>query len=123
MVNHIQKWRDIMAYINAEEVRIVRENLKKKFPEFKFSVRKRDNMVLCVSILKGPVRFDEKDYAQINHYHTDFYQNEKILKQIIQVCNEKNFDNSDIQSDYFSVGFYFNIEQGKWDKPYVLTKD
>ena len=33
---------------------------------------------------------------------------------------EGNFDNSDPQSDYFSVGWYTDINVGKWNKPYVM---
>lgn len=31
-----------------------------------------------------------------------------------------NHDNSDVQTDYFDVGWYIDIDVGKWDKPYVL---
>jgi hypothetical protein len=34
--------------------------------------------------------------------------------------NDGNYDNSDIQSDYFSVGWYIDVNVGKWDKPYTV---
>ena len=41
-----------------------------------------------------------------------------LLKKIIPVLNEGNHDRSDIQSDYFDVGWYLSIKIGTWDKPY-----
>jgi hypothetical protein len=33
-----------------------------------------------------------------------------------------NHDRSDIQSDYFDVGWYVDINIGRWNKPYALVK-
>jgi len=33
-----------------------------------------------------------------------------------------NHDNSDIQTDYFDVGWYIDINVGRWNKPYILEK-
>jgi hypothetical protein len=35
---------------------------------------------------------------------------------------EGNHDNSDIQSDYFDVGWYVEVNIGKWNKAYDLQK-
>jgi hypothetical protein len=32
------------------------------------------------------------------------------------------YDNSDIQTDYFDTAYYYDINIGKWNKPYELTK-
>lgn len=32
------------------------------------------------------------------------------------------YDRSDIQSDYFDTAYYIDINVGKWNKPYILTK-
>jgi hypothetical protein len=41
---------------------------------------------------------------------------------VIDAMNDGNHDNSDIQSDYFDVGWYTHINVGRWNKPYLLTK-
>lgn len=41
------------------------------------------------------------------------------LKKAMDVGNHNR---SDIQSDYFDVGWYIDISIGKWDKPYQLIK-
>lgn len=33
----------------------------------------------------------------------------------------ENFDKSDIMTDYFHVGWYIDVNVGKWDKPYEYT--
>lgn len=43
-----------------------------------------------------------------------------FLSEIIPLMNKGNHDNSDIQTDYFDVGWYADVNIGKWDKPYVL---
>ena len=46
----------------------------------------------------------------------------KFLEEVIPAMNEGNFDDSDIQTDYFSVGWYINVNVGQWNKPYILEK-
>jgi hypothetical protein len=45
-----------------------------------------------------------------------------FLTKVIAAMNVGNWDESDIQSDYFNVGWYVDVKIGKWNKPYVLTK-
>jgi hypothetical protein len=34
--------------------------------------------------------------------------------------NDGNHDRSDIQTDYFDVGWYVDVNIGRWNKPYIL---
>jgi len=45
----------------------------------------------------------------------------KFLTELKDAMNVGNYDRSDMQSDYFDVGFYIDINVGNWDKPYILT--
>lgn len=62
----------------------------------------------------------------INPYHlhsTDtLYENVGIIEKILDICNDGNWDRSDVRSDYFDVGWYINLTVGKGDKYYVLSK-
>lgn len=119
-----------MAYINAEQAKEIREELKSVFGKYgwRFSVRVEDRMALNVAIMKGPIDMEKHGadtYEQINTYHIDSdYNNEyskplrDFLKLVNEICNRKNWDNSDPQTDYFDVGYYFHLHIGKWDKPY-----
>lgn len=64
-----------------------------------------------------------RNYIGVNPYHyTSHFSGECLdfLTEVMSVLNEGNHDNSDIQSDYFDVGWYVDINIGKWNKPYIL---
>jgi hypothetical protein len=42
------------------------------------------------------------------------------MEAIKQALNTDNHDNSDVQSDYFDVGHYVDLDIGRWDKPFVV---
>jgi hypothetical protein len=44
----------------------------------------------------------------------------KFLTEVFAVMNRGNHDNSDIQSDYFDVGWYVDVNIGSWKKPYTV---
>jgi hypothetical protein len=69
----------------------------------------------------SPECFDRK-HCQVNQYHMNGWNGRALddLKKIIAICNEGNHDNSDIMSDYFDVGWYFNLSIGDWDKPFEV---
>lgn len=122
-----------MAYISTEDVKRIREQLKKELPNLKFGVRRDNSHAVLVRIISGDINFfdDEnmvsKDgYQQINQYHLYQYGDHKDVLQkivdIIKTAPEKQFyDNSDSMIDYFDIAFYFRIQIGDWNKPYVCT--
>lgn len=111
-----------MAYISTEQVKAVRETLKKELPKYKFSVTRNNCSEICINLMEGDIRVDET-YQQINHYHLEWYSDDiKILfanVKKIMLDKAEYFDNSDSQSDYFNVAYYFSFSIGKWDKHYV----
>ena len=68
---------------------------------------------------------EPKTYIEVNtyHYHNHFSGDAKaFLSELITVMNMGNHDNSDIQTDYFDVGWWIDVNIGKWNKPYILEK-
>jgi len=66
-----------------------------------------------------------KDTISINPYHfKDHFSGNclKFLTEVMAAMNNGNWDKSDIQSDYFNVGWYVDISVGKWNAPYVLER-
>lgn len=62
-------------------------------------------------------------HEQVNPYwyHEHFDGDAKaFLAEVLAAMNDGNHDNSDVQSDYFDVGWYVNVNVGKWNKPYVV---
>jgi hypothetical protein len=126
-----------MAYISAEEVREIRKELKKEFPKYKFSVRKRQHSV-SVNILKSDLDFRSEfrdpteKYMPVNQYFIDkswSKKNAKVLNKIVKIIKtapgkavdgQEWFDDSDIMTDYFHTAFYIDLQIGTWEKPYEL---
>lgn len=56
-------------------------------------------------------------------YHEHFTGRAKnFLAEVLTVMNEGNHDRSDAMTDYFDVGWYVDVNIGRWDKPYALEK-
>ena len=110
----------------AKEVRV---NLKKEFPECKFSVtieRYSGGQALNVYLMssKENVFVADYEYEQINHYYIDRNDaltnyGKEVLNKANELSNADNWDKSDSQVDYFFVNYYFHLSVGKWNKPYT----
>ncbi len=65
-----------------------------------------------------------KDYLSINKYWYHEHFNDKVIKkfldEVYNALNNGNHDNSNSMIDYFDVGWYVDVNIGKWNKPYVL---
>lgn len=62
-------------------------------------------------------------YIDVNPYHYEKHFTGtclKFLEEIMTVMNDGNWDRSDIQTDYFDVGWYVDVNIGSWNKPYAL---
>jgi hypothetical protein len=63
-------------------------------------------------------------YTSVNPYHFKSHYSGKALAFITEVYAAMmvgNHDNSDAMVDYFDVGWWVDINIGKWNQPYVLT--
>ena len=111
-----------MAYIDASTVAKIRAALKSEIPEAKFSVRKKDNLAVGVSIIKSPY-FDDGEDVRVNNYHIDRnYEGKQaeVLNKVDNIIRSAGdyYDDSDIMTDYFNVAFYYSIHIGG-NKPHV----
>lgn len=64
-----------------------------------------------------------RDHIDVNPYwFQDQFTGEPLefLKEIFAACNQGNHDRSDIQTDYFDVGWYVDVNIGTWNKPYTI---
>ena len=126
-----------MAYINTEDVALIRKTLKAELPEFKFAVRKEaSGLAVNVAIVEGKTDFSPlfkhehligRSHAQINPYHLYQYGEfeplfEKIVTIIKTAPNNQWYDRSDAMVDYFDTAYYFHLNVGNWDKPYKLKE-
>ena len=110
----------------------------------KGSLAVRNHMTLCLNLKSGSIDFiansnkvcgnshyqvargfkpSTSGYDQVNPYHfKDHYDGKALafMQEVFAAMNEGNHDHSDIQSDYFNVGWYVDVNIGKWDKQYIL---
>ena len=115
----------------------------------KYSLAVRNHMALVMTIRQSPIDFIGAEFktlkieSDINETEEQFaYRKEKflekkhfnfhgwnsldemneetnILYKINEILNVGNFNNSDVQTDYFSVGWYTDLQVGTWEKPYI----
>lgn len=72
-----------------------------------------------VAYIRGKNCLDVNPYWYQEHFSG---QSLKFLKDVFAAMNDGNHDRSDIQSDYFDVGWYVDVNIGQWNKPYALVK-
>ncbi len=130
-----------MAYFSQEQKMKIAPQLKsicKKY-KIKASVAVRNHSTVVLNIKSGEIDFIKnfneikakrnanelvKDNLQVNEY---WYKEQfsgkalEFLTEVLSVMNIGNYNNSDIQSDYFDVGHYTDVNIGQWDTPYILT--
>jgi hypothetical protein len=135
-----------MAYINqARKAQIaakVRPILKRY--GIKGTLAVRNHMTLVLNIQEGVIDFisnsnetcardpyqvtqgvqPSRDYVDVNPYHYDKHFDgaaKQFLQEVMGALNEGNHDRSDIQTDHFDVGWYVDVNIGRWNKPYKLA--
>lgn len=136
-----------MAYMNQEKKKVLAAELKKAVAGFglKYSLRVHHHSSIIMTISEGPIDFfknaqDVRDAKpcpehlrniretgsmQVNTYWIDEHFTgaaKAALSAAKAALSIGNHDRSDIQTDYFDVGWYVDIHVGQWNKPYKLVK-
>lgn len=65
-----------------------------------------------------------KGYIDVNPYwYRDHFNGVAVefLEAVFAIMNEGNHNRSDLMTDYHDVGWYTDINVGRWDKDYVFT--
>lgn len=101
-----------MAYIKTEEVKNIRTQLKKEFPNLKFSVTRLHMSKVKIIVLSGDIDFLAKTEESVKAY-----------KRIEQIAKSQNYyDNSDAMIDYFDIAYYTEVRIGDWNKDYLFVQ-
>lgn len=136
-----------MAYMNQEKKAKIAPQVKKVLKKYgiKGSLAVRNNSTLVLNLKSGKIDFignsnrvcgndfyqvskgfkpNTSGYSDVNPYwFHEHYDGEAkaFLSEALTAMNAGNHDNSDIQTDYFDVGWYVNVNIGKWKHPYQVT--
>jgi len=141
-----------MAYVSQELKAKLAPSIRAVCKKYgiKASIAVRNHSTLVLNIKQGSIDFienfietdkakaycnymDENQIAyfrknqslDVNPYHyRDHFSGRalKFLSEVMPIMNKGNWDQSDIQTDYFNVGWYVDVNIGRWNKPYALVK-
>ena len=139
-----------MAYMSQERKQSLAPAIKAVLKKYgvKGTLAVRNHSTLVLNIKSGSIDFienfiatdanvmhgrkmsqDQIDYIRKNRsldvnpywYKEHFSGKAKaFLSELFPAMNTGNHDNSDIQTDYFDVGWYVDVNIGKWNKPYSV---
>jgi len=139
-----------MAYVSQERKQSLAPQIKSVLKKYgvKATIAVRNHSSLVVNIKSGKIDFIEnyletdsklnhggkmgqdqidytrkKQYIDVNPYwYKEHFSGvaKSFLLELFQAMNKGNHDNSDIMTDYFDVGWYVDVNIGKWDKPYIV---
>jgi hypothetical protein len=137
-----------MAYISQDRKKALAPKIKAICKKYgvKATLAIRTHSTLVLNIKSGTIDFigngnevcgndhyqvaqgfkpNTSGYESVNPYHFKSHYSGRALAFITEVYAAMmvgNHDNSDIQTDYFDVGWYVDINIGKWNAPYILEK-
>ena len=125
-----------MAYVSQELKSKLAPQIKAICKKYgvKASLAVRNHSTLVLNVKSGKIDFisdygnsdDARKFGiQVNPYwYKDHFtgKSKAFLSEVIPAMNDGNWDKSEIQYDYFNVGWYIDVNIGKWNKPYELTK-
>ena len=135
-----------MAFVSQSLKKTLAPHIKAVCKKYgvKATLAVRNHLTLCLNIKSGKIDFignsnevcgndhyqvsrgfrtNTSGYDNVNVYH---YKNHysgaalAFLMEVIPLMNYGNHDNSDIMTDYFDVGWYVDVNIGKWNKNYVV---
>jgi hypothetical protein len=135
-----------MAYMSQERKSEIAPKVKSILNKYgiKGSLSVRHHSTLSLTLKSGKIDFiansnrvcgndfyqvakgfkpNTSNYDSINPYwfHEHYDGDAKaFLTEVMEAMNGGNWDKSDIQSDYFNVGWYVEVQIGKWNKPYIV---
>lgn len=135
-----------MAYINQTEMKELSVGIKSVLKRYgmKGTIGVYHHSTLVVNLKSGKLdiignwfdtvskkgnygdKLDKPEYMQVNEYWFDHNYSGKVkdfLNELVSAMKGENwFDKSDIQTDYFHVKHYTNINVGKWNQNYTVTE-
>jgi len=126
-----------MAYMNQEKkaalAPLIKDICKRHGVKATLSVRNHSTLILTIKSgsidffadrVPGPYNHTDVGYLQVNEYRykQDFVgPSLAFFQELLPAMNIGNHDQSDAMTDYFDVGWYTEVQVGRWDKHYALA--
>ena len=138
-----------MAYMNQEKKATIAAKAKPIFKKYgvKATLAVRNHSTIVVNIQSGrldfignanAVQIQRRDTGRDAHIITDQYLDvnpywyqehftgecKEFFDEVFKAIKSADwYDESDAMTDYFNTAYYFDINVGRWNKPYQLTKE
>lgn len=132
-----------MTYISQDDKKLIAAQVKPILKEYgvkgTLSIQRHSKLILTIT--KGPIdfinNFDEnlkffeqdkrrtdRGYLRVNECRfRDHFTGKALefLSKVIPAMKSADwFDETDIMTDYFNICYYFDINIGTWQKPYIF---
>lgn len=125
-----------MAYFNQERKKALSPAIKALCKEYgvtvtfgvdhysTFVINLRGGELDLMSDIKNMCSYDV-EHHNISHTRVENFtgRNREFVTKLQQLANIGNHNNSDLMTDYFDVGWYVDIHVGRFQKPYICTKE
>jgi hypothetical protein len=138
-----------MAYMNQERKAKITSALKPVLAKYgvKGTLSVRNHMTITLTVKSGPIDFiansnrvcgndhyqvargfrpNANGYDQVNPYwfqdHYDGDARAFLTEAFAALKAADYYDNSDAMTDYFDTAYYYDLNIGRWDRPYILVK-
>jgi hypothetical protein len=123
-----------MAYFNQERKATMAPKIRALLAEYgvKGTLSVRNHSTVVLTLKSGPIDFGQNNnkynpgHLDVNVYWIDDHYTgraREFLQRAYAILMQGNHNNSDIQTDYFDVGWYVDIHVGRWNKPYTMTAE
>ena len=133
-----------MAFMNQEKKALLAPAVKAILKKYgvKGSLAVSNSSSLVLNLKSGPIDFiknydetvskrpgstrqlmgDSKSLQVNTYWYDEQYSGvaKEFLGEVITAMKVGNWNKSQIEVDYFDVGWYVNVNVGRWNKPYVL---
>lgn len=118
-----------MAYYSQAQKQQHAPQIRALLKEYnmKGSLSVRHNSTVVLTLKSGPIDFgqaEHRGFLDVNVYWLNEHYTgvaREFLKRAYAILMQGNHNNSDIQTDYFDVGWYVDIHVGRWSQPYIQT--
>jgi hypothetical protein len=131
-----------MAYMNQERKNQLAPGIKKVLADYGMKATiATDRFTIKINVKEGPLdlvgdfnktvasererkgqKWTDMDYVDVNPYwfknQFSNIDNLQFVEKLLMAANDGNWDKSDSQIDYFNVGWYVDLNIGRYDKPY-----
>jgi hypothetical protein len=138
-----------MAYMNQDRKALISKMLKPILKKYgvKGTLSVRNHSTICLTLKSGKIDFiansnrvcgnnpyqvsrgfkpNTGNYCSVNqfwfHEHYDGDAKAFLTEAIDALKSADYYDRSNAMIDYFDTAYYMDINIGRWDKPYEVTK-